>query len=232
MVVSGLHASGLCAGGLVCGFTVPEVKDLFCRINQNSFTVADPEIQPLGVGMYLLASAINHSCAPSGVSSFSLFRFSLPSIIVRTISPLLPSAEVTTSYMDVVGPRESRVSYLGEAYNFECSCPACGVPEAPSRTSLYVKLSEARSRSVEMIDEGRFEEALNTLRQTPEMWEELTPEYFPVKGLELFKVAKLEASFGDMGRAAELRRKGEEVFEVCYGRGSVNFEKIMKAAVG
>jgi len=57
------------------------------------------------------------------------------------------------------------------------------------------------------------------------------PEYFPTCGLELLKVAKLEASFGDMGRAAEMRRRGEEIFRVCYGSDSDNFRCIMKAAM-
>jgi len=34
-----------------------------------------------------------------------------------------------------------------------------------------------------------------------------------------------------MGRAAEMRRRGEEIFRVCYGSDSDNFRCIMKAAM-
>lgn len=232
MVISGLNSTGLCSGGSICGFTPQDITDLFCRINQNSFTVSDPELQPLGVGMYGLASCINHSCSPNAVTSFDLSPASLPAISARTISPIRGGGEVTTSYIDITPPSSERRASLRRDYNFTCTCVSCSSPELPALASLRSDLVRSRGEVEEMLEGGRYQEALTALRPTPGMWEALTPEYFPVKGLELLKLAKLEASFGDMGRAAEMRVKGEEIFKVCYGAGSANFQKIMKATLG
>lgn len=108
MVAEGLKDVGLCEGDLIAGCSVPYVLSLFCKINQNTFTVSDSELQPLGIGLWSLAATVNHSCSPNAVSSFSLRPSKPVDLVLRTISNVPKETEVNTSYIDIISTREKR----------------------------------------------------------------------------------------------------------------------------
>eukprot|EP00520_Triparma_pacifica_P015585 CAMPEP_0118638362 /NCGR_PEP_ID=MMETSP0785-20121206/3640_1 /TAXON_ID=91992 /ORGANISM="Bolidomonas pacifica, Strain CCMP 1866" /LENGTH=347 /DNA_ID=CAMNT_0006529599 /DNA_START=34 /DNA_END=1075 /DNA_ORIENTATION=- len=184
MVASGFNSLGLCSGGKIAGQTLDFIHNLFCRINQNSFTVADAEIQPLGVGMYGLASTVNHACVPNTVSSFIINRGRFPVITMRTISDVNVGVEITNSYIDVISDKSTRMSSLLADYNFTCTCPLCSSKEDPSTTTMYRSLKAARELGSQCIDDADYTRALSVLRTTPEMLESLLPRNFPVVGIE------------------------------------------------
>ena len=53
--------------------TLPEpaaLIEIFGRLTINSFSICDEDNRSVGVGLYLAASALNHSCNPNAVAVF------------------------------------------------------------------------------------------------------------------------------------------------------------------
>lgn len=71
---------------------IHEAKDLlalFGKLSCNCFNISDQEMNYIGVGLYPLASIINHSCSPN-----SLIIFEGKKAVVRSLEPIEPGTEV------------------------------------------------------------------------------------------------------------------------------------------
>ncbi|CAN0542859.1 unnamed protein product, partial [Ectocarpus sp. 12 AP-2014] len=107
------------------------------QVSTNAFTVSslrcsDPRagqnVRPLkhatvAVGLYLVASMINHSCCPNALASFHGGEMRV--VATRAIERGEP---VTISYGPLaskVGKPTRRQAYLSRAYFFRCECIAC-----------------------------------------------------------------------------------------------------------
>jgi hypothetical protein len=87
---------------------------------------------PRGIGLYLLASAANHSCAPNAHYTFDS---QTNAITVRAIHSISAHEVVTISYGPVGGaPVPERRAELYESHFFWCHCPAC-VSETTTSTT-------------------------------------------------------------------------------------------------
>lgn len=47
-----------------------EIAENFSKLACNGHSICDPELKPLGTGLYLVVSIINHSCLPNSVLMF------------------------------------------------------------------------------------------------------------------------------------------------------------------
>ncbi|KAI8057672.1 hypothetical protein BDF22DRAFT_661903 [Syncephalis plumigaleata] len=75
----------------------------------------DDRYYPVGVGVYPMASLLNHSCRPN-----CTYRFDGVQLQVVARQSIRPGEELTISYIDwIYGPVERR------QYYFKCQCPRC-----------------------------------------------------------------------------------------------------------
>ncbi len=99
----------------------PEVLDIYGRVMVNSFNIMNPEFQSVGIGLYLEASALDHSCRPNATVAFQGKR-----IAVRCILEGVDRfSDVRISYCNTLNLRERRRKDLREQYYFECRCEEC-----------------------------------------------------------------------------------------------------------
>ena len=61
--------------------SIDYLLQLISKVMYNVFTICDEELVPVGLGLYPIASFINHSCNPNAVVSFDCNRLSIRSLI-------------------------------------------------------------------------------------------------------------------------------------------------------
>eukprot|EP00668_Euglena_longa_P001374 GGOE01001629.1.p1 GENE.GGOE01001629.1~~GGOE01001629.1.p1 ORF type:complete len:449 (-),score=94.06 GGOE01001629.1:108-1454(-) len=99
---------------------LPALMKVLAVLAVNSFHLLDDDLQPVGSGLFLHASALNHSCSPNAVVVFDG-----PNLFVRTLRSLAPGEEVTISYVEVAASTDARQSQLKTRYHFDCDCQLC-----------------------------------------------------------------------------------------------------------
>jgi len=97
-----------------------EVLDIYGRILINSFNLMNDKFQSVGVGLYLGASVLDHSCQPNAVVIFKGKE-----LIVRTIEDVENISDIRVSYTNLLDNTEKRRQNLCEQYYFFCECPKC-----------------------------------------------------------------------------------------------------------
>ncbi len=101
-------------------YSVSEMLETFGKMTINSFSICDNEMQPIGTGMYLVASKLDHSCYPNAVVTFQG-----TSLHVRTTQSFAPGTEARISYIDQLALTCDRKRQLEEQYYFTCTCSMC-----------------------------------------------------------------------------------------------------------
>jgi SET and MYND domain-containing protein len=66
-----------------------EITHTFSKFACNAHTICDPELRPLGTGLYPVLSIINHSCVPNAV-----LIFEGRTAYVRALQPISKNEEV------------------------------------------------------------------------------------------------------------------------------------------
>jgi hypothetical protein len=138
--------------------TIQDDNDLVCAVMQ-----IGNEEQPIGNGLYILASATNHSCAPNTYVTFD----SSNNITFRATELIKSHEAVTISYGPVVGvdgnvqDRRSEI-LASRTHGFVCKCAACLAEEARATTRANDDDSEATDFIENYITSGLLtaEEAL------------------------------------------------------------------------
>lgn len=130
---------------------VAEMFDIFCKMTINSFTICDGELNPVGVGIYISPSLIDHSCLPNAVVTFSGKL-----LCVRALEKIEnPSPDnVRISYIDQLALTPDRQEQLEKQYYFTCLCPRCTTTEM-DQTMLSVKCPSC-SRGYKEKQNGHF----------------------------------------------------------------------------
>ena len=80
------------------------------------------QIFSTGVGLYLEAAMINHSCQPTSVQTFVNEK-----LHIRSITDIPKGGEITISYIDVARPTTYRRKLLFKTYGFRCQCILCSI---------------------------------------------------------------------------------------------------------
>lgn len=104
--------------------TVATVARLILQIECNAHTIVDKDgIGSVGLGLYLNeGAAINHSCSPNVVISFSRGV-----LVLRNVVDLLPKTELLIAYTDVTETTPRRQVELENNYDFQCKCKRCTI---------------------------------------------------------------------------------------------------------
>ncbi|XP_014487503.1 PREDICTED: histone-lysine N-methyltransferase ASHR1 isoform X2 [Dinoponera quadriceps] len=99
-----------------------ELMGIYGRICINSFNILDLNMNSIGVGIYLGASVMDHSCKPNAVAVFEG-----TTIIVRTLVdlPFLDWSQIRISYVDLLNSNKDRQGELHHSYYFCCNCEKC-----------------------------------------------------------------------------------------------------------
>ncbi|KAJ1293970.1 hypothetical protein BS78_01G111000 [Paspalum vaginatum] len=96
-----------------------EIAHTFSKFACNAHTICDPELRPLGTGLYPVISIINHSCVPNAV-----LIFDGRTAYVRALQPIGKDEEVSISYIETALVTKKRHNDLKQ-YFFTCTCPRC-----------------------------------------------------------------------------------------------------------
>uniref|UniRef100_A0A2P2KVV5 Histone-lysine N-methyltransferase ASHR1 n=1 Tax=Rhizophora mucronata TaxID=61149 RepID=A0A2P2KVV5_RHIMU len=113
---------------------IKEIAENFCKFACNAHTICDSELRPVGTGLYLIVSIINHSCSPNAV-----LVFEGRSAVVRAVQNIPTGAEVLITYIETAGSTVTRQKTLKEQYFFTCKCPRCikaGHPEDVEESAI------------------------------------------------------------------------------------------------
>jgi SET and MYND domain-containing protein len=103
-----------------CMLNATEMLNLFSKFSTNNFNITNPEMQPIGIGLYPTAALLNHSCSPNCVVVFDGTK-----IKVRAIQNVAVGEEVTIPYVEVGVAKEERQKDLQDHFYFTCQCNKC-----------------------------------------------------------------------------------------------------------
>ncbi|KAG2392727.1 hypothetical protein C9374_011452 [Naegleria lovaniensis] len=95
---------------------------LFQKIQRNTFSICNDEMNVIGSGLYVHTSLFNHSCVPNCTVLFD----SKKNIYVRVINSNIKAGEpLTINYVDLLDVTPNRQHKLDKQYHFTCQCPRC-----------------------------------------------------------------------------------------------------------
>ncbi|ELU10312.1 hypothetical protein CAPTEDRAFT_158133 [Capitella teleta] len=107
--------------------SMPSVEELFVifgRVCVNSFSICDPEMNPIGVGVYIRqikpCSVLDHSCRPNAVAVFEG-----TTLRIRCVEPVDSEQDLRISYIDTLDDTTTRRRNLQQQYYFNCLCGEC-----------------------------------------------------------------------------------------------------------
>ncbi|KAG0727988.1 Histone-lysine N-methyltransferase SMYD3 [Chionoecetes opilio] len=102
--------------------TRDNLLEIFGKVRVNSFCLLDDRLTPIGTGVYLGASCIDHACTATAFVTFVGRR-----LVVRSLVdwPDLDWSRVRISYLDFVNTRACRQNFLASHYYFSCDCRLC-----------------------------------------------------------------------------------------------------------
>lgn len=98
----------------------PEVLEVYGKILINSFNIMNNDYQPVGIGLYLEASILDHSCYPNATVVFDGKQ-----LLLRTIKPVKSFADIRISYTNLLDSNQVRRENLQNQYYFTCECARC-----------------------------------------------------------------------------------------------------------
>ncbi|KAJ7817361.1 SET domain-containing protein [Mycena olivaceomarginata] len=107
------------------GLSLP-IHPVFSSL-QNTFTITDPSLTPLGVSVSPPVALINHSCDPNAVVVFPRSRPNTQEPLMQVIAlrDIVAGEEILTAYIDTTLPKALRQASLRETYLFSCACALC-----------------------------------------------------------------------------------------------------------
>lgn len=110
------------------------VHSTCCKVLCNAFSICDHEQNSIGIGIYLPASLLNHSCLPNCAAVFED-----GSLLLRSLQHIPSGCELLISYTEVLQPVAVRQAQLERVYGFHCVCSRCRDEQlqTPPYHSLY-----------------------------------------------------------------------------------------------
>lgn len=96
--------------------------NIILQIQCNAHTITDASKNRVGLGLYIPAAYLNHSCRPNCVYWFD----ESGNMVMQSIRPIGVGEEVTYAYIDLYQSRASRAALLKQIYFIDnCQCERC-----------------------------------------------------------------------------------------------------------
>ncbi|KAH7980881.1 hypothetical protein HPB49_019782 [Dermacentor silvarum] len=133
----------------------PEVGlEIYGKMIINSYCICNDEHSPVGTGLYIGPSILDHSCSPNAHAVYEGHKLQL-----RAAQDIKCSNfdGIRVSYIDVMAPKNVRQQELKSQYYFECSCTKCSdkvpdyvVEKSPALTaSVKKKMKEVEEQAMQ-----------------------------------------------------------------------------------
>nr|CAG4719167.1 unnamed protein product [Naegleria fowleri] len=192
---------------------------LFQKVQRNTFSICNDEMNVIGSGLYFHASMFNHSCVPNCTILFD----SNKNIYTRVIKSNIKAGEpLTINYIDLLDVTPNRQQKLKKQYHFTCQCSRCASSDDPEERNALVEgmlemandfkkknLSKKKSSpklfhdiymgialnalAHNYVELGKFEIAYPYAVESLAFLEKYYPEFYPILGLQYLMCAKLGA---------------------------------------
>ena len=118
---------------------LPKCRDVLKQLQVNCFTATNGDFShTLGIGLYLQAAAINHSCDPNACQSF---HEESKALSIRATKDIQPGEEITITYIDIGKPTSWRRRELRETYGFVCMCSRCSIEDLMENSGIRCQSS-------------------------------------------------------------------------------------------
>ena len=108
-----------------------EVLDIYGKVLINSFNIMNDEYQSVGIGLYLAASVLDHSCDPN-----SSVIFDGKNLVLRSIKDVTHFDQIRISYTNLIDTAEMRKEKLAQQYYFTCKCKKCDDDQEEEKSVL------------------------------------------------------------------------------------------------
>ena len=137
------HGAWQFAGARRC--TREQAVGVLCLVLNNSHTLINSTLHPIGLAIDLMACSVNHSCEPNAVMVFDG-----PKVEIRALVRLEEDEEVFFSYVDETDPFGVRQTELRERQHFTCACGKCAVGLAAPQDALVLPVGGLATGAKEM----------------------------------------------------------------------------------
>ncbi|XP_039311449.1 histone-lysine N-methyltransferase SMYD3 isoform X2 [Solenopsis invicta] len=99
-----------------------ELISIYGKLCTNRFGIVNESLNDLGIGLYLGASIMDHSCKPNAIASFKG-----TTVIVRTLTdlPSVDWSQIRITYVNLLNSNKDRREELYNSYYFWCDCERC-----------------------------------------------------------------------------------------------------------
>ncbi|KAF7052231.1 hypothetical protein CFC21_060353 [Triticum aestivum] len=214
-----------------------EIAHTFSKFACNAHTICDPELRPLGTGLFPAISIINHSCVPNAV-----LLFEGRTAYVRALQPLSSNTEVSISYIETAATTLKRHNDLKQ-YFFTCTCPRCIkdseedallegyrckdqkcdgflLPDSGKKAYTCQKCSISRDEEEIYMELQDWQTALMYCRLTIPVYERVYPPFHPMVGLQFYTCGKLEWLLEYTEDALKSLTRAADVLRITHGTQS------------
>ncbi|CAN7993700.1 unnamed protein product [Ixodes hexagonus] len=185
----------------------------------NTYTIGSYEECPIGTGLYIGPSILDHSCTPNAHAVFDGRTLLLRAAVDIECDSV---DGIRISYIDLKELRRTRIEELRERYYFSCDCPRCSADEA--HEYLTERSPSLTAEAKELLGEFmradvHSKENLVRLRGLAEAF--LSSNDLPAtdvarsEALELLSKSCLE--MGDFDAALPYYLDKLEAYRCCYG---------------
>ncbi|GJM96346.1 hypothetical protein PR202_ga13171 [Eleusine coracana subsp. coracana] len=198
-----------------------EIAHTFSKFSCNAHTICDPELRPLGTGLFPIISIINHRCCiPNAV-----LIFDGRTAYVRALQPISKDEEISISYIETAAVTKKRQDDLKQ-YFFICTCLRClkGAEEDAllegyrcknqtcdgflcCMTQIYMELQD-------------WQTALTFCRLTIPVYERVYPPFHPMIGLQFYTCGKLEWLLECTEDALKSLTRAADILRITHGTKS------------
>lgn len=181
---------------------------------------------PIGGGLFIEASRINHACKPNTQNSWNE-RIGRETI--HAVRDIKKGEEITISYIGYFATYAERQSYLKDKFKFDCACELCSLPPdqrmaSDERLSIIHKLDQAilSAGSNVKLGLGMVHGMLSLLEAEGMYNSQVYRAYYDA--------FQMMAATDDKARAAELIRMALQHAKAVEGNDSEtvkNFERLV-----
>lgn len=200
---------------------LPELEvglEIYGKMIINSYCICNDEHSPIGTGLYIGPSILDHSCSPNAHAVYEGRK-----LLLRAAEDIKCSSidGIRVSYIDVMAPKEVRQLELKNQYYFECSCTKCSdkVPDYVTEKSPALTASVKEKMKEVDVQAMQHTTILLQLRQWAEdfLKTELLPEadYARIHALDL--QSKCSLALEDYQAALLPYLARESIYRQCYG---------------